>query len=224
MLWNYAEQYYNFDIMSVDPEMTPPGTPEIEQFCAEDWLGTDNEKLLVYAYRNELLKHNRAMLRRLEPQLAVNGGISYYETYAYEAQHRILITNNFKIAGDHATVISINSIRDPLPDEPVYPHGHVMELMDISLHPKNKSMNSGTEVLYQEEGVHSWHTPRHTTVLIAQTNGLRLFGNLAKGDFVPTPAYCFEDVESDSESLSILSRVLPLCTPAALREDITQFD
>jgi len=210
--------------MSLTPENLPNGMSDVHELDPLVWLGPKNARTIIHIGRSGLLAEIRSTLEFHEPQLAINGGLAYYETYGEDASHYgVLLATHPDIATPDATVISINKTRQPDPDEPFFPDGRVLELTDLTFHNNGgKWMNFGWQTLYRGHRDHAWDLPTYATLLAPWFDKLRLFGNLSNGgDFLPTPANDLQEVEDDAEILWTVYEALRLCNASSLNENIT---
>lgn len=205
---------------SHSPE-TPRQIEETTRLKPEEWLGPRNTRTLIHIYRNSMLDVVREALGRKEPLLATMGGFCLFKTFTDDSEFSILITNNSQICGDRNTVVSVNKLRQPTYDEPVFPNGRVLELTDLTIPDQTKWLKATGETIYRGQHEHTWGVPSFTTLLYRRNETLELYGNLVNNFFVPQPASNMQEVGEFAESLWSVQSALALCTEMNLCEDIT---
>ncbi len=208
------------------PENTPSEWQAYEAVRPQEWMDPDATRAAIHAGRDVLLESVRTILDTLEPQLACNGGVCFYKTFGPDAdKYSVLLTDNTELAGPDSTIIAVNVMRQPLPDEPVFPNGKVMELTDLTLAERNRWLNASRETLYRGFGDSGWQIPELATLLVPKQDSVKLVGShIGNPEFYPAAARNLQDVAQDAEALWNAWSALRLCGLVALEENITTIE
>lgn len=206
--------------MSVNPSETPGQFDTSQEFCAEEWLGPKNTRSIFHIDRKIILEAVREQLAQKEPLIASLGGFGFFKAYEADSESSVLITNHTRIAGARNTVIAVNRLRCPTSDEPEFPDGRVLDLLDVSVPSRSRWLNTAHETIYRGHHEHTWSKPLHATLLQARNDHLNLIGNLESGDFLPLPARDMHEVGEDATALWGIYNALSYCNEVSLCEGV----
>jgi hypothetical protein len=198
-----------------------PKQIETTRLKPEEWLDPKNTRTIIHINRNTLLDVTRKELAKREPTLAMMGGFCLFRTYTEDSELSVMLTNNNRISGARSTVVSINKLRSPEADEPGFPNGRVLDLLDVAVPITSRWLNTGRQTLYRGQHEHAWSVPKNATLHQPRNGHLALIGNLQDGDFKPLPARNMAEVEEDADALWQVYSALSYCDEVSLCEDIT---
>ncbi len=208
--------------MSFSPFDETPKKPE-EQLFSPEFLqpGLINE--FAQLERKTLLASVLQKIGRITPLLIQNNGICFYKAPMADHETKIFVTNRQEFTDSPtATAVCINTTRSPDPDEPNFPSGRVLELMDICVDKKHSLINHSVEVLDRPVGQTGWQTPERTTLLVPGHDTIKLLGNLAHRSFPPRRPASAQNAAEDCNALWDLYLDLDYCTPGLHEEHIAK--